>query len=623
MLDSLYFGKDDAETDIGHGGLLASGFVKTTAYENALNGQRWLILGRKGSGKSAICLTIRRQYAQKEQVCLVTPDEISAEEIKRFEMGGITPYQTKELLWRYVFAVQIAKFLLKVSDRAQAPKPQIAKKIRQFLLDNNEAEDISVTERFWRTIEKLKATIKIGAFKGVEVSATFEASSGVKLSDGIEYIEAHLKNAAVALGIDRPSFFLLIDQVESIWSNDPGSDALVIGLLRAAKRLQSLPFLRCVVFLRVDIYEKLNFSERDKLRSDEFLIRWDREDLIKLVEARAGASTKGKIKQNELWHRVFPRKVGDVDIKKFISGRTLNRPRDIIQLCNACRDLAKSKGRETIGTWDVLTAAKQYSRWKLGDIQNEWLLNYPFLAEALLLLSNGSYLFHREIFKAKFRLVASDLASRYPAIRHLLSADYILAILFSTGVLGVVRGDNPLYSSDSDAEEKLKTNDDTFVVHPAFRDALQCLSAINLSPFEETSSDETEAVISRLRRRSLGASHEDSSDPGEYFIREISNKIVEIRHGVADSELSVPVKEELRLNFASVEAELKKAMMRFDETEQRDTLERIGQFFREMSKRLSLGKLLSPKHDLTYQIKDVADLCQEYSLGHFSQRRLA
>jgi hypothetical protein len=58
MLDSLYFGKDDAETDIRRGGLLAQSFLETAAYRAALDGKKWLILGRKGSGKSAICLKL-------------------------------------------------------------------------------------------------------------------------------------------------------------------------------------------------------------------------------------------------------------------------------------------------------------------------------------------------------------------------------------------------------------------------------------------------------------------------------------------------------------------------------------------------------------------------------------
>jgi hypothetical protein len=54
ILTRLYFGRDDAEHDLTDG-LLREGFLPTQAYEEALSGRKTLIIGRKGSGKSAIC----------------------------------------------------------------------------------------------------------------------------------------------------------------------------------------------------------------------------------------------------------------------------------------------------------------------------------------------------------------------------------------------------------------------------------------------------------------------------------------------------------------------------------------------------------------------------------------
>jgi hypothetical protein len=343
--------------------------------------------------------------AGKDCCSLVTPDEISAEEIKRFDLGGIAQYQSKELLWRYVFAVQVAKYLLKY-DR-ENPRPSdtraTSNRIRKFLIDNAEGEDLSAVERFWRIIEKLKFTLKMSAFH-TEASAEVEMASGVRLNEQVDVIERKLVEFADEIGVPQGnSFYILVDQIERIWSNDPGSDALVIGLLRAGKFVQTFyPFVNCVLFLRIDIYEKLDFKERDKLRSDEFHIKWTRDDLIALIQSRAGTSTGRPKDGKAIFRDAFPRKIGETDIRHFLTGRTLNRPRDIIQLCNACRDTACAKGREAISQWDVLTASGQYSRWKLVDLQNEWSLNYAFLADALLLISNDSYLFGRKKFEKKF-----------------------------------------------------------------------------------------------------------------------------------------------------------------------------------------------------------------------------
>src|SRR5260370_3254498 len=86
-LNTLYFGKDDAESDFANGGLLRQGFLKTHAYEEALEGNKTLFIGRKGSGKSAICLMLHKSLAQEGRAALITPDEISAEEIRSFSLS--------------------------------------------------------------------------------------------------------------------------------------------------------------------------------------------------------------------------------------------------------------------------------------------------------------------------------------------------------------------------------------------------------------------------------------------------------------------------------------------------------------------------------------------------------
>src|SRR5262245_7722367 len=87
-LDRLYFGRDDAESDVGETGLLRAGFLRTQAYEMALSGRKQLLIGRKGSGKSAICVMLAESMQSMSSI--VTPDEISADEIRQFELRGVT-----------------------------------------------------------------------------------------------------------------------------------------------------------------------------------------------------------------------------------------------------------------------------------------------------------------------------------------------------------------------------------------------------------------------------------------------------------------------------------------------------------------------------------------------------
>jgi hypothetical protein len=95
VLAQLHFGREDAERDVTEGLLLRGGFLPNAAYRGALSGRKMLIIGRKGSGK-----------------VLVTPDEAPGEEIRRFELQGLPGDSAKALIWRYVFAVHAARYLV-------------------------------------------------------------------------------------------------------------------------------------------------------------------------------------------------------------------------------------------------------------------------------------------------------------------------------------------------------------------------------------------------------------------------------------------------------------------------------------------------------------------------------
>jgi hypothetical protein len=260
---------------------------------------------------------------------------------------------------------------------------------------------------------------------------------------------------------------------------------MVVGLLLAAKAIQSsFDFVICTVFLRTDIYEQLQFQDRDKLRGDEFHIDWDEHSLADLILTRAEASLGSQPNPQRFWEGMFPNTIDSQPSKKFLISRTLMRPRDIIQLCNACRDMARNNRHDTIQEPDVRKAVALYSSWKLNDLQNEWSVNYPFLPDAFLLLSNSSYMIARSSIESSLQQIKSDLTARYPNLASVLTPHTFLSILYSIGLLGVIRDGKTLYSFGRHEDDEIRVVDNDFIIHPCFRNALQSTSAIKLSPYE-------------------------------------------------------------------------------------------------------------------------------------------
>lgn len=293
-LQRLYFGKDDAESDISAGGLLRESFIPTATYREVIGGHKSLVIGRKGSGKSAIAVTLFSSSPAGFDVSLITPDEISAEEVRGFELTGITPEQAKTLIWRYVFAIQVGKFVVLHTSAQHHQIPESVKRLRKHLLESGEVDDLRFHEKFWKLIARLKASFNFEAF-GVKLGANVEPSEGIRAHNQLDTLESYIIRCIHELGCDHSHnrLLLLIDQIEKIWLNDRESDTMVTGLLLAAKHISAtFAPVHCVTLLREDIYDLVQFADRDKFRGDETAIRWNKDNLLEMAARRARVSVR-------------------------------------------------------------------------------------------------------------------------------------------------------------------------------------------------------------------------------------------------------------------------------------------------------------------------------------------
>src|ERR1035438_2168724 len=311
ILTRLYFGRDDAEHDLTDG-LLREGFLPTQAYEEALSGRKTLIIGRKGSGKSAICARLTIDGVRRSATILITPDDAAGSEIRRFELQGLTNETAKSVVWRYVFAVQAGRHIV---DHAKAEHgrrlPVTVRALRRFLKDNGElAGSDRLYDRVVTGARGLQSTLSLEAF-GFKASVDLKTSSeGARASRQIEVLETGVAAAFADLKCteSHEPLLLLVDQLEQIWSADDDSAAMVIGLLLASKHIAGAfsKAVRCVLFVRSDIYDALRFSDGDKFHGDERRIDWSVHALRQIALKRATASLGRSVPADELWSEIFP-----------------------------------------------------------------------------------------------------------------------------------------------------------------------------------------------------------------------------------------------------------------------------------------------------------------------------
>ncbi|MBC9713051.1 hypothetical protein H9Y04_10770 [Streptomyces sp. TRM66268-LWL] len=487
VVERLYFGHDEAEQDMANG-LLRAGFLQTAAYDAAVSGRKMLIIGRKGSGKSAICVHLGAEGGHAGATVTITPDDAAGDEIRRFELQGLAGDTAKSLMWRYVFALHAARHLTEHARKTHGRRePDAVKDLRKFLRDNGELPGTRLADFAAQGRERLQTNgLQLGAFGfQIGVDLGHAVTEGARAVRQLEVLEDHVALAFRELDCARthPPLLLLVDQLEKVWSGEADANSMVIGLLLAAKdvAVKYPGAVRCLVFLRSDIYDSLTFGEGDKFRSYEMRIDWPVPQLRRLALSRAQASVGPGLGETDLWQGVFPRRVEGEETASYLFTRTLPRPRDAIQYLNLCRDRAVHNGRTQITESDVMEAGRQFSVWKLQDLAQEYLVAHPFLDSLLGLFGNGGYVVTRASLGSLLAQARGDLERRFPAYSESFTPEAVIDILYTVGFLGVRRGDEVVYAGGFD--RPLQADEKEFQIHPCFREALRTQDAVPLTPY--------------------------------------------------------------------------------------------------------------------------------------------
>ena len=486
-VSDLFFGRDDAENDLATGLLNGMVFRPTHAYRQALSGRTSLIIGRKGSGKSAICRQLAAPDGHPGTTVLITPDDAAGDEIRRFELQGVSGDTAKSLIWRYVFAVHAARYLYEHARTAHGWRARASvRALRGFLEANDELGDERLYDRLRRGVRGLQsANLSLKAF-GIEAGLGLNgASEGARAGRQLEVLENGVATAFAELGCaGAHTLLFLVDQLEQVWTIDPDSHALVAGLLLASKQVTGRygSAVRCTLFLRADIYDTLSFGDADKFHSDELRITWTREELAELALARAAASLKTELTPEQLWGQLFPPTVSGEPTDGYLFRRALPRPRDTIQFLNACQGVADQRGHRRITEEDVLTATGQFSRWKLTDLAREYSVTHPFLNRLFLpLFENYGYVVMLPALATRFEPHRDRLQQDFTDYAESLTTQGVLDVLFGIGFLGVKRGHKVVYSDG--VQVPPQPGEEEFHVHPCFRPALGGLAPVDLTPY--------------------------------------------------------------------------------------------------------------------------------------------
>src|SRR5579875_339845 len=470
----IQWGDDSAEKDP----FLLEYFVTSDAFHRIRRKTKGMVIGRKGSGKSALRKKLEQEF-QSEPHTLVVNESPKYNAIKAVlnERDIVTTFG-HEIFFQYTWLRQISLDCLCVAGHSGKGKYvteslEFARKISLEL--NRTSKDF--VENVADVLSKIKAKAgDLGEF-GLQIEKELRSVAD------LDALEHHLFQIAQS-GLE---FVVLIDDLDLGWDNSPAANNMLLGLLAATNYIsgKSHHIFPCT-FLREDVYSILvsHTQHSDKYRNVE-RIRWEKDDLLNILNERINFNRS----RNNLpplpnpFESVFPEAIGTSNTENWLVERTLGRPRELIQLARYYTEAVDS----TTPDVDLLKAAEgPYSSWKLDDLCAEYSNQYPGL------ISIFSY-WKTKFFRHKYHLqrreieemllqVASDVEVNAPWWNNIIDntdIEALLKLLYEIGflgdfILGGEGGSKTFYSYIERHEPRFEE----VQIHPCFRRSVNTVERI-------------------------------------------------------------------------------------------------------------------------------------------------
>ncbi len=393
-LTGLKFGAPAAERDIDYG--LASYFVESDAYRRVENREKTIVLGNRGTGKSAIFKVLASRERERGSLVLeLSPDEYSYEMLSAVlqaeAQGAWVKYSAFASAWKYLIYVLVMKGLTEKSVRG---KTAAATRVHNYLRDNHKDQQDNPIETLVSYMKRIEG-IKIGQY---EASAKVKELSRLYKLEEIEPLLDDLKE----LCANRKTM-VLVDELDKGWDSSEDAKAFVAGLFQACVSINQLsPDLTVYVSLRQELYENIPalYDDAQKYTDITETIRWDEKSLISVVASRIRHTVPSlrQFSDEQCWNAVFAKVLDYRKAKSFnyMVDRTLYRPREIIQLCTECHDLAKSRNSYPIDYGIISQAELTYSESRTKDIAAEYRFQFPGLQRVFEVFRGRPYTLERD-----------------------------------------------------------------------------------------------------------------------------------------------------------------------------------------------------------------------------------
>lgn len=490
--------------------MLESSFWETSDYKSLLeSNDRSIVVGRRGTGKSALVHMLSKHWSQKPQtrVIVISPEEEQVIGLRdTFEMFGERYLHIKagcKMAWRYGVYMEIITDLL--NHYKFSKNLDIAAVNHHIQTWGPKRQSISTKIR-----KKLK---EISELPNTPQSRIAELSDLLEL----ELIEEVLLEA---LEKSKIQYVVFADKLDEGYSPDNLGVAIVDGFIQTVIDIKSRLKETAIAFafVRDNIYRSISKLDPDFTRNIEgqtLRLHWDEYNLFNLTCNRIRVAYNCEIENNtRVWNQFTAAGLKGKEGFRTALKLTLYRPRDILVLLNDAFLHANSKDRTEIVLEDIEATAKTISTNRINDLHKEYESIFPALEEFTAAFGGSqSELTTEQAFSRIDSVLENDRFERSKQQDILLFESPLQVInrLYSVGFIGIYNENSASFVFCHDGKEP----DISFVansrllIHPCYWLALgTSQSEISLGEAEDIHDEydiEVSSISTEQRNQRIGS----------------------------------------------------------------------------------------------------------------------
>src|SRR5215217_7230107 len=446
-------------------------FVPFGNFDQLLNKSLFLVVGPKGTGKSAIKKRLLELRIGNDRDVIDLDDQLG---FSLNDINASSPNEIKNRMKGYLVAL--------ILNHLAESNPGI--------LNESKVREITAGEA--PLLHKLVKPLKIKAT--IVEYAMSDLFSREKRSNLPQLLDESTKHVVLDTldEVDADDIWLLVDDLDTVFSGDDEESTVkfVAAIISAASDISIQMFEKrvwIVLFLRSEIFEELKRKapELDKEMIYIWEIAWSREALTKFLAARIRWAAHATERQPEYRYFQMMFDVADehdtTELQTYLFEKVINGPRDLLLLVDMARRTAVGEGAERIALSHISQSEVEYGQIKLRQITSNFQRIYGDIDRVVERLFRGASQNYRrrslETYINHKLLTDPDAREDFKEQRWIRTSNPtgFIRILYQVGVIGYFNESEQryIYVLEESNPDRHWTPNARFRIHSAFAGYLE------------------------------------------------------------------------------------------------------------------------------------------------------